>query len=90
VAPDGGATEARYPYFWFHYLFGYLLKTDPDFARQWSLCRKVPAQAPHYLQALFAARRAPSPETIWTAARAAPMQKLNWRQPYPLHIFEQL
>jgi hypothetical protein len=90
VAPDGGARESRYPYFWFHYLFGYLLKTDPECAYLWSLCRKVSASAPHQLQALLASQAAPSPDTLRQVARAAPVQKLNWRQPYPLDLLERL
>lgn len=88
VAPDGGARCDTYPYFWFHYLFGYLLKEDADFARLWSLCRKVDAQAPHRLQRLFSQGSSPAPEAIVAAAQAAPVQKLNWRQPYPLGLLE--
>ena len=88
IAPDGGAREDRYPYFWFHYLFGYLLKEDAEFARLWSLCRKVDAEPPHRLQRLFSQGNAPSPEAIAAAARAAPVQKLNWRQPYPPSLLE--
>ena len=40
VSPDGGAAKDEYPYYWFHYLFGYLLETDADFAAQWDRCRK--------------------------------------------------
>jgi hypothetical protein len=46
VAPDGGAATDEFPYFWFHYLFGYLPETDPAFAAQWALCPKVPAGPP--------------------------------------------
>lgn len=87
VAPDGGARRDTYPYFWFHYLFGHLLKEDPEFARLWSLCRKVDAEAAHGLQRLFSIGGALPPEAIVAAARAAPVQKLNWRQPYPLSLF---
>jgi len=90
VAPDGGALHDRYPYFWFHYLFGYLLKVDAEFARLWSLCRKVDAEAPHRLQRLFSPRNSLSQQAVAAAAQAAPIQKLNWRQAYPLSWFEAL
>ena len=88
VAPEGGARHDRYPYFWFHYLFGHLLKEDTEFARIWSLCRKVDAEAPHRLQRLLSKGATPSPEAIGAAVHAAPVQKLNWRQSYPLSLLE--
>ncbi|MHB8814755.1 MAG: capsular polysaccharide synthesis protein [Steroidobacteraceae bacterium] len=88
VAPDGGARRDTYPYFWFHYLFGYLLKEDAEFARLWGQCRRVDALAPLRLQHLFEKGNDPRPQAIAAAARAAPVQKLNWRQPYPLSLLE--
>ncbi len=90
VAPDGGAVHDRYPYFWFHYLFGYLLQVDPTSAQHWSLCPKLSAQAPHALQALFFREPEPSPDMIAAAAATAPLQKLNWRHAYPLQVLERL
>jgi hypothetical protein len=88
VAPEGGARHDRYPYFWFHYLFGYLLKEDAEFARLWGLCRKVDAEPPHRVQRLFSQGSALSREAISAALQAAPVQKLNWRQLYPLSLLE--
>jgi hypothetical protein len=87
VAPEGGARHDRYPYFWFHYLFGYLLREDAEFARLWSLCPKVDAEVPHRLQRLFSQGSSPSAEAVAAGLRAAPVQKLNWRQSYPLSLF---
>ena len=88
VAPQGGARHDRYPYFWFHYLFGYLLQEDAEFARLWGLCRKLDAEAPHRVQRLFSHGDAPSPESVAAAAHSAPLQKLNWRQAYPLSLLQ--
>ena len=91
VAPGGGASQDRYPYFWFHYLFGYLLRADPAFAGQWSRCGKIGAEPPHRLQMLFSKSAArPSAADVIATAQAAPVQKLNWRQPYPLDLLESL
>lgn len=89
VAPDGGAAGDTYPYFWFHYLFGYLLATDRAFAADWMRCRKVSAEPPHRLQWLLAGKAA-SDETIAIAARGAPVHKLNWRQVYRLDVLTDL
>ncbi len=89
VAPDGGAAGDTYPYFWFHYLFGYLLATDSGFAADWTRCRKVSAEPPHRLQWLLAGQPA-SGETIALAARDAPVHKLNWRQDYRLDVLTAL
>jgi hypothetical protein len=84
VAPEAGGASNEYPYFWLHYLFQYLLETDTNFAAAWSLCPHVPAIAPHQLQAACAAPA--TAQSIITAARTAPVQKLNWRAPYPLDL----
>jgi hypothetical protein len=37
-------------YFWFHYLFGDLYKTDNEFKKIWDLTLKISADGPHFLQ----------------------------------------
>lgn len=89
VAPEAGGASGDYPYFWLHYLFQHLLGTDPEFAAAWARCPAVPADAPHLLQALCARADAQDMQ-IRTAARTAPVQKLNWRAPYPLDLLAAL
>ena len=47
VDPGGGAKHPTFPYFWFPYLFGHLLKTDAGFTAAWARCRKLSAEPPH-------------------------------------------
>ena len=88
VAPEAGGATDFYPYFWLHYLFQYLLETDADFAAAWASCAQIPAGPPHSLQAACAGPV--TVEEIAAAARTAPVQKLNWRAPYPLDVLARL
>lgn len=88
VAPNAGGASDYYPYFWLHYLFQYLLDTDPDFAAVWAMCRQVPAGPPHNLQAACAA--GVDAPTMLAVARTAPVQKLDWRAAYPLDLLAQV
>ncbi len=45
----------EYPYFWFHHLFGHLVRTDPQFAVLWDGCCRKSADDPHRLQEYFRA-----------------------------------
>jgi hypothetical protein len=90
--PAGSVSPAGdpdiYPYFWLHYLFQYLLDSDADFAAAWALCAQPSADAPHLLQTMFV--NAAPLEAMTGAARAAPVQKLNWRDAYPIEILAQV
>ena len=88
VAPEGGAQSDSYPYFWFHYLFGYLLAGDQKFAAEWALCTKRSATPPHRMLHLFGLDGRPAPAQIAEAMRAAPLHKLTWRRDYPIELFE--
>ena len=89
VAPNGGTSKDEYPYHWFHYLFGYLLETDADFAMQWDRCSKVSALLPHRLHDICADNR-PEYAAVLEAACAAPVHKLDWRRTSPLDSIETL
>jgi hypothetical protein len=39
-----------YPYFWFHYLFEYLYKSDAEFRKIWDDTIKISADIPHKIQ----------------------------------------
>jgi hypothetical protein len=86
VSPAHAAAAQKYPYFWLHYLFQYLLDTGPEFAALWHDCTKIPADPPHRLQTLFMNNAAPGEAEIRLAACAAPVQKLNWRVAYPIDV----
>ena len=47
---DRKVPAREYPYFWFHHIFGHLLRTDPDFAALWAACQRRSAEPPHRLQ----------------------------------------
>lgn len=79
VAPDRGGQSDRFPYFWPHYLFAYLIETDDDFATSWAACRKLSAGPPHKLQQLFSGELQPTSVQLKRAIWSAPVQKLNWR-----------
>ena len=90
VAPEGSATTNTYPYFWFHYLFELIVRTDPEAAAVWSNRIGISADLPHRLQFLFVNKPLPSEAEIVSAANAAPVQKLNWRSIYPLETLNSL
>jgi hypothetical protein len=90
VSPAQAAESDETPYFWFHYLFQYLLETDPEFAARWNRCAKYPADDPHRLRFLFRDDPAPSESAITAALRSAPVHKLDWRATYPLELLEAL
>lgn len=90
VSPEEGSSSDEYPYFWFHYLFRFLIESDTDMAAVWSRCQKKSAVPPHKIQRLFAGGKAPSFAQIDCAARDAPVQKLDWRQNYPLEYLREL
>jgi hypothetical protein len=83
VNPEAAPEMAQYPYFWFHYLFGYLAGTDPEFSSQWAQCPKLSAQPPHQLQKMLK-NGGGDAEAMWTSfLEAAPLQKLKWDLPLP-------
>jgi FkbM family methyltransferase len=90
VAPEGGAQAETYPYFWFHYLFSYLLARDTSFAAEWARCTKRSASPAQRVLFLFDEGRKPPPAKVAEAMRAAPLHKLNWRQDYPFHQFDEI
>jgi len=89
VSPDGGAVKDEYPSYSFHYLFGYLLETDAEFAAQWNCCRKLSALPPQRSHALCADNR-PTCDEVLEAVRGGPVHKLNWRNIDPLDMLETL
>jgi hypothetical protein len=90
VSPDIAGTSDTYPYFWFHYLFEFVVRTRPDVASQWNACVRLPADGGHRMQFLFERDANPSDAEIRLAAGAAPVQKLNWRTAYPLEMLNAL
>lgn len=86
VSPNAATEGDQFPYFWSHYLFRYLLESHAEFAATWNGCARLDAYSPHRLQALFANTPNPSIAEIRAVAGVAPVQKLNWRVPYPLDI----
>ncbi len=90
VSPNDGALGNTYPYFWFHYLFGLLLKQDPEIASIWERCPKISAVPPHALQFLLAKQPAATFAEILEATTRAPVQKLRWQKPYPLELLQKI
>lgn len=75
-------------YFWFHYTFEWLVRTDRHFRKLWSA---VPQISPDGAHAIFAARRAgtleqgPGPDID---LGAIPIHKLSWKEPIAPAILE--
>ena len=83
VAPDS-AIEGAYPYFWLHYLFGYLLRIDGRFRQAWERSDRRPAEPAHALQALFRQGGDRTDNEIRDEAAKSVVQKLDWRATYPV------
>lgn len=47
---DQAVSSNTYPYFWFHHIFGYLLKTNQAFADAWAVVDTLPSKEAHALQ----------------------------------------
>jgi hypothetical protein len=93
VATVSPATQVpgEHPYFWFHYLFGYLIESDEEFGRQWMACARPSAGPAHALQNLFSSTPKPSEDQIRAALLSgAPVHKLNWRVEYPIEQLDEM
>lgn len=88
--PSGGARGDTYPYFWFHYLFGRLIENDAHARRIWSQVPKLSAVPSHALQFLIARQPDADTPAIIDAVFRSPVQKLNWRQSYPIKLLADL
>ena len=84
VSPQGATGTGSYPYFWFHYLFGYLVETQPDFRTLWEATPKLSAIPPHRLQRLLKSRAdGDTTGLTQTYFEAAHVHKLDWRISLP-------
>lgn len=84
VSPQGAAGTGRYPYFWFHYIFGYLIETQPDFRALWQATPKLSAVPPHQLQQLLKSGTDVDTASLSkTYFEAAYVHKLDWRISLP-------
>jgi hypothetical protein len=83
VSPQG-STPGLYPYFWFHYLFGYCLETSADFKNTWAECAKISAIPTLNLQNLIRSTPNPTQEQFMEALKGSPVQKLDWRLSYKI------
>jgi hypothetical protein len=91
VAPETASGYDSYPYFWLHYLFGYLLASDPSFAEEWRACQDLPAGPPHALQRLVRTGKTDDIDLLWeTYKTAAPVHKLDWRLTIPDAFMDRL
>ena len=90
VAPEAGGAGDTYPYYWFHYLFRYVIETDPEGAALWRRCAHRSALPALRLLLMFESKPDPSLFEIMDAASGAPVHKLDWRAPYPLDLFAAL
>lgn len=90
VAPERNGDSGAYPYFWFHYLFGYCLDAHSTFRETWQNSPKLPAAPAHILQRKCAELLRAHPAQIRLAAEASVMQKLDWRNGDHLTLLRQL
>ncbi|HWD37677.1 MAG TPA: FkbM family methyltransferase [Fimbriimonas sp.] len=88
VSPEILTHGEAVSYFWVHCLFQYLLEQDPLIADMWLRRYRLSSMPAHDLQTLFAEPGMVSDEDIRVAAYSSPVQKLDWRQPYPIERFE--
>ena len=63
-----------YPYFWFHYLFGYLLQVDEEFRKEWA------KTVFKYDSAAVSVQKGMVREAV--KVEFSPLYKLNWRVEY--------
>jgi hypothetical protein len=67
-------------YLWLHYLFEWMVRVDPTFARAWNSTPKVSADGPHLLRRSIEAGLGPGDQAR-TDSTAVPLYKLTWKVP---------
>lgn len=90
VAPETIDEDQELPYFWLHCLFAYVLRSDPIAAQAWEGRHHLSAMPAHRLQDLCRAQKSPSERQVAMALAASPVQKLDWRETYPLEKIERV
>ena len=90
VSLAGGGAKDTCPYFWFHYLFGELLDTEERFRREFATSRDMPSEPAVRVQRLLRETPDATKAEVREVARQAPVQKLDWRQEYPLDVLSGL
>jgi len=91
VSRENGSGCNEYPYFWFHYIFEHVVKSDKKLKRMFDKMPKISASIPHELQFYFAeAGEGYDVDHVLEIARRIPVHKLNWRNSYPLDILSSL
>lgn len=90
VSLTGGGAKDTCPYFWFHYLFGELLHTDESFRSAFAASRDIPSEPATRVQNLIRETPDATKADVYEVARQAPVQKLDWRQDYPLDVLASL
>jgi hypothetical protein len=83
VAPGAGKARRRYPYYWVHYLFAYLLADQPGFRAAWDDCPRMAANEPHALLRRLSKDARIADASLQALLEQSPLHKLDWR--IPLH-----
>jgi hypothetical protein len=68
-----------YPYFWFHYLFGFIYHRDARFREMWDSTPKFSADIPHKLQIAGLFNPINDDVRAHLGNKVSPMYKLTWR-----------
>ncbi|NOD47539.1 MULTISPECIES: capsular polysaccharide synthesis protein [unclassified Ruegeria] len=76
---NSGKAPLQFPYFWFHYLFEHVVRTDETAKKVWAHCDRLPAEPCHTLQLSFKARPTIASPEITQILCTAPVHKLDWR-----------
>lgn len=90
LSVSAACASDEYPYYWFHYLFQYILDQHPELEALWARSAKLSGREAHRLQKIFLKNSTPSRSAISQALRRAPVQKLNWRETYPIDFIASL
>ena len=70
-------------YFWFHYTFANMCRSEPELRRLWRAVPRVSADGPHEVQ-FFALGHGNGSHVMETVrSHRVPIHKLNWRNPFP-------
>ena len=78
----------QYHYYWFHYLFEKLYRTNKDFRNIWDQTPKIPADIPHGLLTYGLNRPISKKLKDEIDDNFAPVYKLTWRLSYTPYIID--
>ena len=79
VSPDYANNSGKFPYFWFHIFFTYLVNTNKRVATIWGKFPNISSTPLHELQCYLKTQDDLMSKEVLLIIKNKPMEKLDWR-----------